>query len=50
MGKKRSQTHTSSRDKRQKKITIVVLSLADGLITFASCFPKHNKSNAPTHE
>lgn len=50
MGKKRNQTHTSSRDRRQKKNYNNCIIFNKWVnVTFASCVLNH-KSNASTHE
>ncbi len=51
MGKKRSQTHTSSRDRKQKTNYNNCINFNKWVnVTFVSCVPRHNKSCAPTHE
>jgi hypothetical protein len=34
----------------RKQITTIVSTLANGSMLPASCVPRHNKSNVPTHE
>ncbi len=51
MGKKRSQTHTSSRDKRQKRNYNSFIIFSKWVnVTFISCVPRHNKLGPSTHE